>query len=320
MTLIIAMANREQAILVSDRRLTANSRLVDDDSNKAAGIILADARLGAAFTGLAQAPGFTTNRWLCKVLTELAAPEHRMEPLLERFAARAERDFSGITGNWDKRLTVGFVGYSYDCDPPRPWLWRVSNFEGGPDDQAGSQAGTQFTTLYWRGRHPPPDRVCLLRAFGGTNAISSGDMDALHHLLHALKPARALVGKAVEVIQAASRSPKARGTIGTRITSVVVPSNPARPGYTEYHTDQVLHQSGGVVFIEARGGVHGSWFLEVDSVGTLDASGNPAISAVPKVGRNQPCPCGSGEKYKRCHGKHGSSEILSISDGAWIVK
>ncbi|MGV8713164.1 MAG: SEC-C metal-binding domain-containing protein, partial [Nitrosomonas sp.] len=22
-----------------------------------------------------------------------------------------------------------------------------------------------------------------------------------------------------------------------------------------------------------------------------------------KVGRNQPCPCGSGKKYKQCHGK-----------------
>jgi preprotein translocase subunit SecA len=25
----------------------------------------------------------------------------------------------------------------------------------------------------------------------------------------------------------------------------------------------------------------------------------------PKVGRNDPCPCGSGKKYKQCHGKHG---------------
>jgi preprotein translocase subunit SecA len=23
----------------------------------------------------------------------------------------------------------------------------------------------------------------------------------------------------------------------------------------------------------------------------------------PKVGRNDPCPCGSGKKYKYCHGK-----------------
>jgi len=26
-------------------------------------------------------------------------------------------------------------------------------------------------------------------------------------------------------------------------------------------------------------------------------------SPIPKVGRNDPCPCGSGKKYKRCHGK-----------------
>ncbi|MDZ7585014.1 MAG: SEC-C metal-binding domain-containing protein, partial [Thiobacillus sp.] len=25
--------------------------------------------------------------------------------------------------------------------------------------------------------------------------------------------------------------------------------------------------------------------------------------AYPKVGRNDPCPCGSGKKYKQCHGK-----------------
>ena len=27
-----------------------------------------------------------------------------------------------------------------------------------------------------------------------------------------------------------------------------------------------------------------------------------AQRAVPKVGRNAPCPCGSGKKYKHCHG------------------
>jgi len=27
------------------------------------------------------------------------------------------------------------------------------------------------------------------------------------------------------------------------------------------------------------------------------------FSAVPRVGRNEPCPCGSGKKYKQCHGK-----------------
>ena len=28
-----------------------------------------------------------------------------------------------------------------------------------------------------------------------------------------------------------------------------------------------------------------------------------AVPAGPKVGRNDPCPCASGRKYKKCHGK-----------------
>jgi preprotein translocase subunit SecA len=34
---------------------------------------------------------------------------------------------------------------------------------------------------------------------------------------------------------------------------------------------------------------------------TVDAGTVP--KAVPRVGRNDPCPCGSGKKYKQCHGK-----------------
>ena len=29
----------------------------------------------------------------------------------------------------------------------------------------------------------------------------------------------------------------------------------------------------------------------------------PAVASGPKVGRNDPCPCGSGKKYKHCHGQ-----------------
>ena len=37
-------------------------------------------------------------------------------------------------------------------------------------------------------------------------------------------------------------------------------------------------------------------------------SGGPAVkqqpvTVAPKIGRNDPCPCGSGKKYKQCHGK-----------------
>ncbi|MFI5314549.1 MAG: SEC-C metal-binding domain-containing protein [Myxococcota bacterium] len=28
----------------------------------------------------------------------------------------------------------------------------------------------------------------------------------------------------------------------------------------------------------------------------------PYVRESPKVGRNDPCPCGSGKKFKKCHG------------------
>jgi len=30
---------------------------------------------------------------------------------------------------------------------------------------------------------------------------------------------------------------------------------------------------------------------------------SPPPESLTKVGRNDPCPCGSGKKYKRCHGQ-----------------
>jgi preprotein translocase subunit SecA len=38
-------------------------------------------------------------------------------------------------------------------------------------------------------------------------------------------------------------------------------------------------------------------------VGAAAASAALAAQQVPKVGRNDPCPCGSGRKYKHCHGR-----------------
>ena len=42
-----------------------------------------------------------------------------------------------------------------------------------------------------------------------------------------------------------------------------------------------------------------------EALGTAEGAEGGAqapASAGPKVGRNDPCPCGSGKKYKHCHG------------------
>ncbi|MCX6945685.1 MAG: YchJ family metal-binding protein [Opitutales bacterium] len=59
---------------------------------------------------------------------------------------------------------------------------------------------------------------------------------------------------------------------------------------TEAGTDKVLHEK--AEFIR----VNGTWLY------TREARLGPAPykSALPKTGRNDPCPCGSGKKYKHC--------------------
>src|SRR5690606_25417238 len=46
--------------------------------------------------------------------------------------------------------------------------------------------------------------------------------------------------------------------------------------------------------------------------------GRPHVNAVPKVGRNDPCPCGSGKKYKQCHGKLSCSQRCRDGEGRGI--
>jgi SEC-C motif-containing protein len=44
--------------------------------------------------------------------------------------------------------------------------------------------------------------------------------------------------------------------------------------------------------------VGGKWFF----VDGQMVGGKTVVRDQPKVGRNDPCPCGSGKKYKKCHG------------------
>ena len=40
----------------------------------------------------------------------------------------------------------------------------------------------------------------------------------------------------------------------------------------------------------------------LQSNGTHSENGSQMVNKGPKIGRNDSCPCGSGKKYKKCHG------------------
>ncbi|AYH45273.1 preprotein translocase subunit SecA [Azoarcus sp. DN11] len=48
---------------------------------------------------------------------------------------------------------------------------------------------------------------------------------------------------------------------------------------------------------------HHADYDEALGTGAAAQEGGVAVAQAPKVGRNDPCPCGSGKKYKHCHGK-----------------
>ena len=48
---------------------------------------------------------------------------------------------------------------------------------------------------------------------------------------------------------------------------------------------------------------HSSYDEALGGAGEGGSGPRQQVNAVPKVGRNDPCPCGSGKKYKHCHGK-----------------
>jgi preprotein translocase subunit SecA len=58
--------------------------------------------------------------------------------------------------------------------------------------------------------------------------------------------------------------------------------------------------------IEERAGYVGNvTYTHPNEDGSVSSEADPAtaVAEVPKVGRNDPCPCGSGKKYKQCHGR-----------------
>jgi preprotein translocase subunit SecA len=56
-------------------------------------------------------------------------------------------------------------------------------------------------------------------------------------------------------------------------------------------------------FEHAPGSAAASEAVQTQPEPEPEGNAAPYVRQTPKVGRNDPCPCGSGKKYKQCHGK-----------------
>ena len=300
MTIVLTLGNADQVVQVSDRRLSSNGQLIDDDAFKGGIFICSNARFVFGFTGLAKFGDFDTERWLLENLANLGKPDFDAKSTLDRLTQKATEDFANLHSlaqvhNEDKRLSVMFSGYLYHHSPPLAVYSIMTNFQNFETQKYDSKAWDSFNSCYWREKSPRKKNFTFIQRVGGWPAMLTSDEDSLRVLLSERKSANAIVDKAVQIIRSIADRPQAAGTIGKQLSSVILPIESNADPINEYHSmysRQIIK-------------------LTPMAISTIDkqmAMAEPELSSnvpitFPKIGRNDPCPCGSGRKYKRCHRK-----------------
>jgi len=300
-TLIMVLANNDQAIILADRRISPVRHPRDEEYNKLAAFVCRNARAGVGFTGVARTvTGFNTAQWLLDALMEAARPSPFLQPTVERLREIATRDIGALPG--ENPLTVVLAGYIHSDAPPLGCLYWISNFEGLGARRYGPVRPAFESCVITQDR-PSPEPFWLMNVSGSTDAlknhVSQEDGATVRRLLEQRRPARAIHDKALEALNRVGESRGELGRIGRQCGSIVVPSELSEPIMTDYLSDEnrwEVEFPSQVVMVGADtdGAVMGLSARAEDRASPL---------AVRKVPRNHPCPCGSGAKYKRCHGR-----------------
>jgi hypothetical protein len=302
MTLILAAGNTDQVILVADRRFTYWDGSVHDEKNKAIVFTCLDAQLVLAFTGLAEARNFRTADWLWHSLSIAAEPDYLMLNTMARLTQMATEQWRQL-GNvlpTRRRLSIVAVGYTYSEGAPRWYYLNITNFER---EHGRMEADAQESFCVLRNRQTKRrDLGSYFATVAGTRgAMKREQLIALGELAKNHAPAHALVNKSVSLIREVANTPRALGLIGEQCNSVILHSNPILGSVAEYHSSQVSNELYMPAFVLARGS-HGGMRVRGTKIEAFDEEGKPRPLTVPRVRSGSACPCGSGKRYKDCHG------------------
>lgn len=305
MTLVMSLHGPDYAVLIGDRRLSCDGRVIDDESNKAAAIDMDDARLACAFTGLARAGSFSTQDWLLDALHDCAPPDFLSVPTLQRFRSRlsiefAENRYLRNLPDESKRLAVLFAGFHYAPNGIFPVSAFVTNFSGFAGHGDLPAEPEDFVL-----REIKMDQQTRVGFIGAWPAVDKDDIAALNEMLFAGKPVKAVLGKAIDLFHTIADRPSSHGAVGGQLNSIILRADRGTPIETGYHVrdcSPISYSPNYAVLTRnhtfvAKGGM----LFAADPDDPSKPSDTPI--AVPKVHPNAYCPCGSKKKYRKCHGK-----------------
>jgi SEC-C motif len=304
MTIILALCNLDQCVQISDRQLTDDQgRPCVLPENKATVIRLVDARLICGFAGLARAGQFRIGEWLPDALLRAAQPDHLAHRTIERFTEEISKRFREpdiqSVAREQRRLSFLFTGYRDGAPPPNFIAATVTNFENF-DTEEDEMPWDKFRAIYWSAKKDV-DEVISIHWRGQWTAMTAGDLERAKRVLVEGRRPESIVDVGVGIVREMAKRPEAKGTIGNDLHSVILPVHPpeglAHAPASGHHPLGATHRYS---WVNQLTSLPGGQFAISDMVLKAPSSGSPFV--VPKVGRNKRCPCGSGEKYKNCHG------------------
>ena len=295
MTLVLIGINRRHAVQISDRRLVSNGAVVEEEHEKGLLLLAPDARFVVSFTGLARLGRFEMRQWLLEALAEIGSHYRDPTHLIESFTDNLNCKFDSLQGllrripEHMRLLQVGFVGY-FDAAESPIGLWaKVTNQRA--DASIGrfeAQCGQE---------NPEAAGLAMALGLGCTGATTDEDFRQMQTALIDDLPAHALRSIMTRIITKAADGPRANGMIGKQLDYIHLPARRTEPCTSGQETAvaKAAVDMPRTIYI----GTGGSIALEELSL-SREPGGMPAI--VPRVRRNQPCPCGSGQRYRECHG------------------
>lgn len=306
MTIILTLGNRDQVIQFSDRRLSDNGSVVDDESNKAGVLLCLDARLAFGYTGLARVGQFKTHEWLLQSLHEAGPPDFRIGGILERLRRIASATFTshpalkGLRSD-QKRLSMMFSGYVYFDGHPRQGCAILSNYLDWLNGVYFDCAQEEFTAKCFTEETALPDvNPTMIKLVGNWSGFDEAARCEFRLLMMEKKPAHAIVDIAVDYLRQLADDPRSNNSIGKQLSSICIPPDTNRAVETAYHTHVKSWDYFQPDYIQL---LPKNEFLVSDlRFEILDRADSPPL-LVPKVSRNAPCPCGSKIRYKNCHGR-----------------
>lgn len=306
MTFILTLANSQQVLQVSDRRLSWDGKLIDDGSNKAGVFLCVDARHIFGFTGLAKYGTFDTRRWLLNALYECCPPDYQINKIMPRLKERATTDFQNIPvlQHLDprrKRLSIMFSGYNYYANPPLSAYGILTNYQNFITGKDETCAWDHFEMNCWTEKRPLDRPGTFIQRIGSWAAMSGDDETVLREMLREPKPLAAIADKAVTLVREMADRPRANRTIGKQLSVVALHRDNTAEVWSRYYPESAGFR------MYAPDSVVGISKLRRQAIADLalsmDSESGPELWAIPIVRKNAPCPCTSRKRYRDCHGR-----------------